>query len=103
MKPNSQIMPSDRKETYIEVFAQEGDPAFVCGGDGHITSHLIEEVEKDLEELRVELLNKGDGQYLFTARYQKAEYGFEGRMESPAYFDLSFVAFNPLSDTLVVG
>lgn len=87
---DTQSMPSEMRETHIEVFAQEGDPSFICGGVGHITSRMIDEIEKDLDENRTDWFNKGNGRYLFTATREEAT------PESPAYFDLGFVSFLPL-------
>jgi hypothetical protein len=85
--------PSQRKKTIIEVFQQKGDPAFICGVDGWITSETIEAIEKDINENRDE--DEKDGNYLYEIHYSEAQTGDEGRIELPAYWDLREIAFTP--------
>ena len=88
------VFPSDREETFVEVFSQEGDPAFVCGLYGRTNGDMIEQIEKDLNDNR-DFMEKGDGRYLYRVAYESAQIGNEGRIELPAYWDLSLVAFLP--------
>jgi hypothetical protein len=85
--------PSDRKKTIIEVFQQKGDPAFICGVDGWIVGHVMEAIEKDINENRDE--DEKDGRYLYEISYSEAQTGDEGRIELPAYWDLREIAFEP--------
>ena len=85
--------PSDRKKTIIEVFQQKGDPAFICGVDGWIVGHVMEAIEKDINENRDE--DEKDGRYLYEISYSEAQTGDEGRIELPAYWDLREIAFTP--------
>jgi hypothetical protein len=90
------VFPSDREETFVEVFSQEGDPAFVCGLYGRTNGDMIEQIEKDLNANR-DFMANGDGRYLYRVTYESAQIGNEGRVELPAYWDLSLVAFLPNS------
>ena len=85
--------PSDRKKTIIEVFMQKGDPAFICGVNGHITTETMEAIEKDINENRDD--DEKDGRYLYEITYIEAQTGDEGRIELPAHWDLSEIAFEP--------
>lgn len=88
------VFPSDREETFVEVFSQEGDPAFVCGLYGRTNGDMIEQIEKDLNDNR-DFMKNGDGRYLYRVAYEPAQIDNEGRVELPAYWDLSLVAFLP--------
>ena len=92
------VFPSDREETFIEVFSQEGDPAFVCGLYGRTNGDMIEQIEKDLSDNRG-FMEKGDGRYLYRVAYEPAQVGECGRIELPGYWDLSLVAFLPNENT----
>ena len=85
--------PSDNAKTIIEVFQQKGDPAFICGVNGHITTETMEAIEKDINENRDD--DEKDGRYLYEITYSEAQTGDEGRIELPAYWDLSEIAFEP--------
>ena len=85
--------PSDNSKTIIEVFQQKGDPAFICGVNGHITTETMEAIEKDINENRDD--DEKDGRYLYEITYIEAQTGDEGRIELPAYWDLSEIAFKP--------
>ncbi len=87
--------PSDSKDTFVEVFAQIGDPVFICGLSGRVNGDMIEEIEKDLNENR-ETMDNGDGRYLYSVTWEPAQIGDEGRIELAGYWDLSFVDFLPL-------
>jgi len=92
--PTAPSFPSDREETLVEVFSQEGDPAFVCGLCGRPNGDMIKQIEKDLNANR-SFMDKGDGRYLYRVTYEEAQVGNEGRIELPAYWGLSLVAFSP--------
>ena len=85
--------PSKRKKTIIEVFRQKGDPSFICGVEGWILGHVIEAIEKDINDNRDD--NEKDGRYLYEIRYIEAQTNNEGRVEMPAYWDLLEIAFEP--------
>ena len=85
--------PSDNAKTIIEVFQQKGDPAFICGVNGHITTETMEAIEKDINENRDD--DEKDGRYLYEISYSEAQTGDEGRIELPAYWDLREIAFTP--------
>ena len=87
--------PSDSGDTTIEVFYTKGDPAFVCGGHGWITGAMISEVEKDFQDNPDEGFENGDGIYLFAPKWEPPQYGDEGRIEVPGYWDLELVGFKP--------
>lgn len=77
--------PSNNKQTFIEIFFQEGDPAFICGANGHITTWMLDKIEKGLDDEYKELFDKGNGRYLF-----------ETIGEPEAYFDLNLVDFESI-------
>ena len=88
------VMPSDRKELYVEFFWINGTPPFICGADGAFTISVLEEIEAQLLDgcTAEECFGKGEGQYLYKAFYEKAEY--EGPyMTHPAYWDLTEISF----------
>jgi len=92
--------PSDSGDTTIEVFHQKGNPAFVCGAHGAITGGMIEEIEKDFADNIDEGFERGDGMYLYVPRWETPQYGPEGRVELPGYWDLKEVGFKPMESLI---
>lgn len=89
--------PSDRAYPIVEVFSQEGDPVFVSGINGATNGDMVAQIEADLNERR-DFMDKGDGRYLYRVVYESAQTDEEGRIELPGYWDLSLVAFAPLTE-----
>ena len=88
--------PSECGETTIEVLYQTGDPAFVCGAHGPVTSKMINDIEWDFDGNPGEGFDRGDGIYLFIPRWIKPQIGDEGRIELPGYWDLEEVGFKEI-------
>jgi hypothetical protein len=99
--------PSDNIPTLIEIFYQQGHPAFVCGIHGSVTGGTINEIEHDFAEnpdLELERLTRGDGRYLFSAEWDSGQFDNTGRCELPPYWDLTLVGFRAFgTDPLTEG
>lgn len=87
---------SDMKSPIVEVFYIRDHPPFVCGINGHYCAEMIENIEETLSEDTENTLDKGNGNYLYRATYVAAQHGENGRLELPAYWDLSYLAFRPI-------
>jgi hypothetical protein len=92
--------PSDQGEQTIEVFYQQGDPAFVCGAHGSITGGMIEDIEKDFADNPDEGFDLGDGIYLYVPRWESPQVDGEGRIELRGYWDLELVGFKPMEQAM---
>ena len=92
--------PSDQGEQTIEVFHQQGDPAFICGAHGSITGDMIENIEKDFADNPDEGFDRGDGIYLYVPRWESPQVGDFGRIELPGYWDLELVGFKPMEQAM---
>jgi hypothetical protein len=88
------FMPSSLRIPLIEVFHQAGDPPFICGVNGHVTTSMLDEIEKDIDENAEDMLCEGDGTYLFKATRFSGQYGDEGRCELAPYWELEMVLFS---------
>ena len=91
-------MPSERKESYVEFFFSGQDKPFICGADGHVTSVMMDDVEKEfLEEFELEGddVFKEAGSYLFQVNRESAQTGEFGRVEIPEYWNLILTQFKP--------
>ena len=86
--------PSARIQPLIEVFFLHGHPPTVCGFYGHFHSDMIDAIEKDLEE-NPDFMDRGDGTYLYEARWESPQMGDEERVEIPGYWDLELVRYQP--------
>ena len=82
----------------IDVFHMAGEEAFVCGANGYVTTEMLLEIERDFLENPGEGFDHGDGIYTFGHRWITAQTGPEGRVEVPAYWDLTFVTHVPVSE-----
>jgi len=89
--------PCDAKDTIIQVLYQKGDPAFICGVNGRMCVHMMEEIEKEMNEDEEVCFEDGNGEYLFSIQYVSADYDEYGRMENRAYWDLTKIAFQKLN------
>ncbi len=87
--------PSDHKPLLVDVFHMAGHEPFVCGVNGRATVADLCEIERDLGGEGSDLLAQGDGVYLFEAYWQEAQADEYGRVELPAYWDLSLVTVKP--------
>ena len=88
------VMPSSLRIPLIEVFHQAGDPPFICGVNGHVTTWMLDEIEKDIDDNADDILCKGDGVYLFEATRFPGQYGEEGRCEIAPGWELDMVLFS---------
>ena len=87
-------MPYSLRIPLIEVFHQAGDPPFICGVNGHVTTAMLNEIEADIDENADDILCKGDGVYLFEATRFDGQYGDEGRCELAPCWELEMVLFS---------
>jgi len=87
------VLPSERDETIVEVFYQEGDPATVIGANGNVYLEMIQEIEKDFADNPDEGFDHGAGHYLFAPKWESPQIGDEGRVELPGYWCLRLVGF----------
>jgi len=92
--------PSDDEEQTIEVFYQQGDPAFVCGAHGSLTGGMIADIEKDFADNPDEGFDRGDGIYLYVPRWVYPQVDGEGRIELPGYWDLELVGFKTMEQAM---
>jgi hypothetical protein len=88
------VMPSSLRIPLLEVYHQAGDPPFICGVNGHVTTWMLDEIEKDLDDNTDDMLCKGDGVYLFEATRFDGQYGEEGRCEIAPGWELDLVLFS---------
>lgn len=89
-----QTFPSEHESLLIEVLYTEGDGGYICGVCGNITPHDLQKIEE--EDLPINEMNQGSGCYLFRADFIPAQVGDWGRIELPAYFELTLIDFKPL-------
>ena len=94
------VMPSDLKDIQVQFFYSSTDePPFICGAIGHVTSWLLEQLEKQVNENPLEdTFAHGDGDYLFSANFQSEQRGEFGRIELPGYWELDLIEFRAYSD-----
>ena len=94
------VMPSDMKDIQVQFFyIAGGEPAFICGAIGHITSELLDVLEKEVNENPLEdTFKKGEGDYLFSAKFQEEQRGDFGRVELPGYWELELIEFRECRD-----
>jgi hypothetical protein len=94
------VMPSDLEGIQVQFFyLSTGEPAFICGAIGHITSGLLEQLEKEVNENPLEdTFARGGGDYLFYAKFQSEQRGEFGRIELNGYWELDLIEFRELSD-----
>ena len=79
----------------IEACFIKDCPPFIYGVNGHATSGAIEEMEEQLQEDAADI---EDGTYLYECYHESAEYGFEGRMEHAAYWQMDQIGYWPLEE-----
>ncbi len=83
----------------IEVFYLGGEDPFICGVNGKITTHCLSEIEDVLTSEDDPFdFDKGEGLYFFTVYRESAQCGFEGRIEIDAYWDFTFVRYEPIPE-----
>lgn len=87
--------PSERKEIYIQFFYIEREQPFICGADGHITTGMLDEIERDCLEFGV---FKDPGDYLFKVNFEPDVIGEYGRVELAGYWDMTLISFDPLKE-----
>lgn len=87
--------PSQRKGLLIEACFIKDCPPFIYGVNGHATISAIEEMEEQLQE---DAADVEDGTYLYECYHESAEYGFEGRMEQAAYWQMDQIGYWPLEE-----
>lgn len=87
--------PSQRKRLLIEACFIKDCPPFIYGVNGHATISAIEEMEEQLQE---DAADVEDGTYLYECYHEAAEYGFEGRMEQAAYWQMDQLGYWPLEE-----
>lgn len=91
------FFPSDNKDLLLEVFCLTDHPRFICGGNGRMTIETLNQIDTELDEY--ECFTKGDGNYFCRAQWIEAQLGEEGRIELPAYWDLTVLDFRPIEPT----
>ncbi len=79
--------------TYIQAFSLSGHDPFVCGANGQVTAEIIAELERGPLS---DACDKGDGDYLFLARWCVTEYRTSGRELNSGYWELDLLRFQPL-------
>ena len=79
---------SEQKWLQVELYA-DGEMAFICGANGHVTIEVLENIERQCIEDYMEYFNKGNGSYIFDASFVKAHDGMQ------AYWDLLLRYFEP--------
>ena len=87
-------MPSSLRIPLIEVFYRAGDPPFVCGVNGNVTTGMLDEIEADIDENSEDLLREGCGTYLFKATRFSGQYDEKGRCELSPCWELDLVLFS---------
>ena len=90
------MFPSDMQKCIVEVFYMRGDDAFVYGVNGKTSANMIEDIEQEFADNPDEGFDLGDGTYLYTATWQSAQIGDEGRVELRGYWDLTLIEFRPI-------
>jgi len=85
----------NKKDPLIEILFQEGDPPFICGVNGMVTTGVLDKIESDVTENAVNYFDQGDGVYLFEASYFSGQYGEFGRCELAPCWELDLVLFTP--------
>jgi len=93
---NKKVMPSSQSPEIEIFFLSGGELPFVCGAKGHVTIDMLTEIENDCVENMADIFDQGEGSYLFSAFYNEAQRGDEGRIEIPAYWELDLIQFKPL-------
>ena len=93
-------LPSSIRVPLIEIFYLKGDPPFICGVNGHVTTWMLKEIEKDVDENADDFLCKGDGTYLFEVSRFNGQYGEEGRCEIAPCWELDFLDYYGILDII---
>jgi len=70
-----------------------GDDPFIYAVRGMATLAVLDEIEAELLSNSDDHLDKGAGEYLFTASYIEGQYGEFGRCELPPGWELSQDSF----------
>lgn len=79
----------------ITVFFMEGEEPFISHVNGKCTVAVLQEIEADIQENYGDL-DRGDGDYVFSASQFDGQYGEYGMCEFPPGWELSLEAFMPL-------
>jgi hypothetical protein len=85
----------EEKITLCILFCTETElhHAFVCAVNGVICAESIRAIEKEIDNDLNHYFKDGPGEYCFTARWIADETDNQGRIENPAYWDLTKIAF----------
>lgn len=77
----------------VWIFYQSGDLAFIYGVSGCATGGIIADIELDFDDDQFE---NGDGDYMCSAKFQKAQVGELGMVEIAAHWELDVIAFRSI-------
>jgi hypothetical protein len=90
-------MPSSKAVLLVEFFHQSGEDLFICGVTGRVTVRELEKIEVECRSEMSDEFDKGDGSYLFEARWYSGQYGEYGQCELPPGWELSPIAFRSVA------
>lgn len=90
------IMPSMRKDSFVQFFYTGDDEPFICGADGHFTSTTLGDIEEEFLEDYTDIFTEGAGDYLFKVWQEPAVYGDYGAVEQEAHWEWRKESYNPI-------
>ena len=86
-------------QTTIQVFWQKGDEPFITAANGPITLEAMTELSEECQECIPETFDEGDGDYLFSTRFNQAQIGEHGQIEIPAHWELDLLKFRSMDES----
>lgn len=92
-------MPTDMKNTLVQMFYSGQDQPFICGAYGNVS--MLDDIEKEWlgdEELEDDQIFKEAGNYLFECFWEPPQIGEFGMVELAGYWNLELRLFKPLPD-----
>lgn len=91
--------PDEIKSPLIVVLVFDGMPPLITAfNGGYACTNIIAEIEADLCSDAADLLDKGDGDYLFRATYFEGQYGEYGVCEIAPCWELSLLGFRAMPE-----
>lgn len=87
--------PSDDEKLLVEVFHQDGDPAFICGIHGWCDAESIGSIEREVNASPEDYFEHGEGAYLFSAWIDTSE--------DDSYWDLTLIDYRALPECPLCG
>jgi hypothetical protein len=85
-------LPSESPVTLIEAYADDG--VVICGAHGHVTVEMLTTIEASLVDGDYPPLTE-EATTVFRVDFIEAQRGDEGRIEVPAWWDLTVVGIYP--------